>query len=79
MRTTTDHTPAEESDIGDMDSDKYSDKKIDNYRNNNNWPYSRQSAIGSAARAAVRRGFDDSESKANNLQRHICIIYVNFV
>ena len=32
MRTTTGHTPAKESDMGDM----YSDKKIDNYRNNNN-------------------------------------------
>ena len=36
MRTTTDHTLAKESDMGDMDCDKYSDKKIDNYRNNNN-------------------------------------------
>ena len=38
----TDYTLAKESDMGDMDSDKYSDKKIDIYRNNNNWPYSRQ-------------------------------------
>ena len=77
--TTTDHTLAKESDMGDMDSDKYNDKKSDNYRNNNNSPYSRQSAMGSAARAAVRRGFDDSESKASNLSQYICIIFVNFV
>ena len=34
--TTTDHTLAKESDMGDMGSDMYSDKNIENYRNSNN-------------------------------------------
>ena len=34
--TTTDHNLAKESDMGDMDTDKYSDKSIDNYRKDNN-------------------------------------------